>query len=431
MTCLYCGKKLGFFSRYKDTPFCSEEHLRTHQEELERALMERLGSKSVAPNKSLSDLASPDPEAAKSAAETTAPYVSAETTLSPAPKQTQKELKQEARQAAKKESRQESSPSPKQAKASAPMEAPPLAAEAPAPLHEDYLFLLPNPVAALDIENPLIPPASFAIIVQADCCTPSSPASALDLNLPLEATEFELDAQSLLNCIAFGDPAQPAPFDEEGFGEPWVELPVDTDTNFELQADFIVSDEQLPLEYEAAYSAIAHTPMGHRNEIEARTRLRFPYAASQVTSTWNVLPCTEESFAFTIADDWDAIIPETSPAFQLHAAFATPAKIVPFVDVPLTLRSFTRLNLYEAGPEDFGESLTVFAQALADSAGLLADCSASSWDAAVALPGPPTSRNFRPRWQPNRSADRVPPVPFPSLFQFGPVLPPRPESSAG
>jgi hypothetical protein len=57
MTCLYCGKKLGFFSRYKDTPFCSEEHLRTHQDELERALMERLGSKSTAPTKSLSDLA--------------------------------------------------------------------------------------------------------------------------------------------------------------------------------------------------------------------------------------------------------------------------------------------------------------------------------------------------------------------------------------
>jgi hypothetical protein len=43
MTCLYCGKKLGFFSRYKDTPFCSEDHLREHQTELEQALIERLG----------------------------------------------------------------------------------------------------------------------------------------------------------------------------------------------------------------------------------------------------------------------------------------------------------------------------------------------------------------------------------------------------
>src|SRR5436190_2238140 len=71
MTCLYCGKKLGFFSRYKDTPFCTEEHLRSHQDELERALLERLGSKAgslqagkipiEAPEETIQDQAVPTP----------------------------------------------------------------------------------------------------------------------------------------------------------------------------------------------------------------------------------------------------------------------------------------------------------------------------------------------------------------------------------
>ncbi len=431
MTCLYCGKKLGFFSRYKDTPFCSEEHLRTHQEELEKALMERLGSKSVAPNKSLSDLATPEPQQGKSSPSALPPEVSAEPPVPQASKQSQKELKQEARQAAKKEARQESSPTPKTAKPSAAVEASPQASDAPAPLHEDYLFLMLSPLSALNIENPLVPPASFAIIVQADCCTPSLPASTPDIHLPLDSTEFEVDAESLLYGTTFGSPAEPTAFDEDGFGEPWIELPSPADTNLELQSDFIVSGEQIPLEYEAIFTAMLHSPMGNRNEIEPRTRLRFPYAGSQVASTWNVLPKTEESFPLTVAEDWDAVIPSVSPEFRLHAAFALPAEVAPFVTVPLTIKSLIRLNLSAAEAADFGDSLDVFAQALADSAGLSADCSASTWDSTVALPGPSTNRNFRPRWQPARSADRVPPVPFPSLFQIGPVLPPRPESPAG
>ena len=408
MTCLYCGKKLGFFSRYKDTPFCSEEHLRTHQDELERALMERLGSKLVAPAKSLNDLASVESAPTKSLlgleSATRAPQA-------PPPEPPKKVAK------------------PVEEAPAAPP--PPPAPAAPAPLHEDYLFQLPDPVAALSTETPLIPPASFAIIVQADCCTPSSPDYKFDMNFELDDTEFELDSSSLLSSASFAAPPQPTAFEEEGFGEPWVELPRSTQATVELQSDFEISGEPLPLEYEAVSTSLHHTALGQREEIEPRTRLRFPYAASQVSSSWNTLPATDQTFTYTDADEWAPVLPFSAPALEMQSTPAAPAELSPFVDVPLTISALTRLNLDTADTEDFGESLSVFAQRLSENAGITDNFAEGHWAPVLALPGPSTKLTFRPSWQTSRSADRVPPVPFPSLFQLGPVLPPRPESSAG
>ncbi|MCX6611038.1 MAG: hypothetical protein NTW74_09350 [Acidobacteria bacterium] len=235
----------------------------------------------------------------------------------------------------------------------------------------------------------------------------------------------------MLSSVTFAAPPQPNAFEEEGFGEPWVELPTSTELTLELQSDFVVSGEPLPLDYEAVSTSLHHTAMGQRHEIEPRLRLRFPYAASQVTSSWTTLPATDLSFPVTGAEDWDPILPFSAPKLQIESAIAEPADLSPYVDVPLTISALTRLNLDAAEAEDFGDSLAVFAQSLSANAGIASDCAAGYWAPTVALPGPATKLTFRPSWQPYRSADRVPPVPFPSLFQLGPVLPPRPESSAG
>ncbi len=416
MTCLYCGKKLGFFSRYKDTPFCSEEHLRTHQDELEQALMERLGSKSIiTPARSLNDLVNAEAAPTKSLlgleAATRAPEAKPQA-QQPEPQKQTKKLPKVVEEAPK-----------------AP--APPPANPPPAPLHEEFLFQLPDAVAALSIETPLVPPASFAIIVQADCCTPSSPDHRNDFTFSLDVTEFEIDASSLVNTVTFIPPPQPNAFNEEGFGEPWVEFPTATEANLQLPFDLVVSSNPLPLEYEAVSTTLHHTALGQREEIEPRLRLRFPYAASQVTSSWNTLLSTELSFSITSADEWDPILPFSTPKLQIQSAPVAPTELSPFLDVPLTISAMTRLNLDAADAEDFGDSLAVFAQSLSANAALAADCAASYWAPTVALPRPAINLTVRPSWQPSRSADRVPPVPFPSLFQLGPVLPPRSESSAG
>lgn len=420
MTCLYCGKKLGFFSRYKDTPFCSEEHLRTHQEELERALMERLGSKSNAPAKSLNDLVSTEAASTRAALD-----LEATRRVQEAKAEVPQEdaRRTEPPRQVKRAGREAEPPAPPP-----PAPAPP---SAPAPIHEDYLFHLPAAVASLNVETPVIPAASFAIIVQADCCTPTSPELIKNFGFDLDPTEFELDTNSLLKVGTFTNPPQPNAFGEESFGDFWVKLPRDTKAALELQTDFGVSDELLPLEYEAASTSLHHTALGQRNEIDPRPRLRFPYSASQVNSTWNSLASTGLNFAITSAYDWDPILPMTASEVKIESAPAAPLQRSPSVDVPLTINALTRLSLDGADSEDFGDALSVFARSLSANAGIASDCAVGFWASSVALPSPSTELTFRSSWESSRFADRVPPVPFPSLFQLGPVLPPRPESSAG
>jgi hypothetical protein len=411
MTCLYCGKKLGFFSRYKDTPFCSEEHLRTHQDELERALMERLGSKSTAPTKSLSDLANAPAAPLKSLL-----GLEAATRVPEKAEALERVVEEVAPPVQKPEVKVAEE---KQA--------------APAPLHEDYLFELPDPVAALDASTPLVPPSSFAIIVQADCCTPSLPEAKANFGFELDETEFEFDTTSLLRSASFEAPPAPAAFGADGFGEPWVEFPSGSNQSVQNDFDFDPGElgELAPLEYEAVVSTIKHTALGHRDEIEARIRLRYPYAASQVSSNWNGLQEFEQSFPISEASDWAPILPTAAAELTLHEATQSENWIEPHLDVPLSIQALVTHRLDGADSEEFGDSLRVMARQLSATSPASPELGLGHWAPEVALPKAAVSRSFAPKWKQYRSSDQVPPVPFPSLFQLGPVLPPRPESAAG
>ena len=425
MTCLYCGKKLGFFSRYKDTPFCSEEHLRVHQDELERALMERLGSKSVTPARSLRSLDSLVNEAPplKSMVRPEAAARSLE------PATTAKESPKDSKQASDPQPRESK---PKELKVAAPLPPEPVAtpsAPPPPPLYEDYIIEMPSSRPALDARQPLIPPSSFAIIVQADCCTPSSPDPDLNLAFPLDTTEFEIDTSSLLRNCTFAAPELPAAYGEDGFGQDWSRLPVSVSS--EPDSDFALFGDIVPLEYDATSSLLQYNALGRRDELTPRIRLRFPYAASEVSSVWNELPFTDQSYPLSACSDWDPILPSASGQPRIQEPQATQPELTPPHKVKLSIQALANFTLDYAEQQDSSDSLVVLALSLSDSSGLSIDCASSSWAAKTMLPGPSTSWQARSNWQPVRSSDRVPPIPFPSLFQLGPVLPPRPESSAG
>lgn len=409
MTCLYCGKKLGFFSRYKDTPFCSEEHLRIHQDELERALIERLGSKAPAPARSLSDLVEDPPAPLKSMLG----LENAVRTASP-PKPVGSDYKL---------------PEPPPVVEEVPPPAPKPPAE-PAPLYEDFLFELPKPRQLIDVSKPLIPPSSFAIIVQADCCTPSLPDHAPQAGFAPSETEFEIETTSLGEAALEAQPPPPAAFEADGFGEPWVEIP--NKTNLEVEMDFNLAGDFVPLEYEAENSSLHGTAMGHREVIDPRIRLRYPYAASQVTSSWNTLPSFDEVVRWTEAEEWAPVEPVAPTLLESHQdSKDEPAQVTPMLDVPLTIAALTNFNLESADTEDYGTSFYFAARNISPTDGLNTDCATQGWSASLYKPNGSIQKDFRPRWQTSRSADRVPPVSFPSLFQLGPVLPPRPESVAG
>jgi len=411
MTCLHCGKKLGFFSRYKDTPFCSEEHLRTHQDELERALIERLGSKAVAPLRSLSELASVGVSIKPVAAPEEAPRPPIAPKIAPAPPppvavQTMQIVAQKQIEA------------PKEPQFTAP-----------APLYEEYLFMLPVAAPALKPTLPLIPSSSFAIILKAAYRTPEGSNFVASFGFLPAETEFELESASLL-CTAealTGD--LPATFEETSFGEPWVEIPRASPR--EPVVDFELIGEEISLDYEPAYNSLRHTGLGHRNELEPRIRLRFPYAASQVSSAWSELPEAHEAMEFTCGSDWDPIEPAPAPELQVENPFSSNIELSPSLDVKLSISALIHFNLDAAESEDFGSTLSVFARALGSTAGLTADCDAGNWASRVVLPRAIDGGKLSAGWQFKQSKDRVRPVPFPSLFQLGPVLPPRPESSAG
>jgi hypothetical protein len=397
MTCLYCGKKLGFFSRYKDTPFCSEEHLRIHQDELERALMERLGSKAKTPQKPLASLAEPPASAPTS----TKSLLGLEDAVRPV---------------------QAIAPPPPPPPPPAPTPAAPPPPPEAAPLNEDFLFEMPAAQPALEASCPLIPPSSFAIIVQADCCTPQLALPLTGLNFPPADEEFLLEPAPLDSpALAAALPdAHLAPLLEE------ATLPaLPGRSALHVEMDFGLQGDIVPLDYETVLNTIGHSTLGHREEIPPRPRLRYPYAASQVSSVWNLLPQGDTTFAFTSSDEWDAVLP--SAAAQLSASAPESPQIPPSVAVPLTISALTRFQLDGAAEENPGDSLTVLARSLAATPAL-GPTAPGEWQPALALPLSATSLHFQPRWQAARSSTHVPPVSFPSLFQLQPVLPPRPES---
>lgn len=413
MTCLYCGKKLGFFSRFKDTPFCSEEHLRVHQDELERALMERLGSKSVAPARSLESLANEAPPP-KSKMGLESPRA-----MDPVAKASSKESLKESKKAREIKAAPPPAPEPAVKETAAP----------PPPLCEDYIIERPASRPDLDTSLPLIPPSSFAIIVQADCCTPYSPEPVLYPGFPMDDTGFEIDTTSLLNNCTFAPPELPTLYEESDFGKDLIRLPVSVSA--EAKFDFALFGDIVPLEYDAANSTLRQNMLGRRDELEPRIRFRYPYAASEVSSSSKGLPLTDENYSLSDSSDWDPILPAPCSLPQMEEPLATQHELAPQLDVPLSKHALANFSLNRAEPQDTSDALIGFALALPHTDGLSTNCSSSSWAANTILPGPATTRRPRSIWQPTRSTDRVPPIPFPSLFQLGPVLPPRPESVAG
>ena len=397
MTCLYCGKKLGFFSRYKDTPFCSEEHVRVHQDELERALMDRLGSKSIVPARSLEALASESPPLKSMIS-----LESATRSLEPVAK---------------------AAPEPTPVATTI--------APAPPPLYEDYLIRMPASRSALDTSQPFIPLSCFAIIVQADCCTPYSPEPNLNLAFPLETTEFEIDTSGLLAKCTFAPPALPVAFDEAGFSEngEWLRLPASVSSR--LDTGVSIFGDIMPIEYSAATTLIHYNALGHRDELTPRIRHRYPYAASEISSAWNGLSLTGQTYRLSAASEWDPILPSAASLPKIEAPQASQPELAPQFDIPLSIRALANFKLDHAEQQDTSGALAVLAFALSDSAGLTIDCASTTWAAKTILPGLSTSWQSHSNWQHLRASNRVPAVPFPSLFQLGPVLPPRPESSAG
>ncbi len=406
MTCLYCGKKLGFFSRYKDTPFCSEEHVRVHQDELERALMERLGSKPIVPARSLEDL-SREASPLKSMIS----LESATRLLEPVAKAPLKQLKD--------------------IPAREPAPVATTIAPAPPPLYEDYLIRMPASRSALDTSQPFIPLSCFAIIVQADCCTPYSPEPNLNLAFPLETTEFEIDTSGLLANCTFAPPALPVAFDEAGFSEngEWLRVPASVPSR--LDTGVAIFGDIMPLEYSAETTLIHYNAIGHRDELTPRIRHRYPYAASEISSAWNGLHLTGETYRLSTALDWDPIRPFAASLPKIEEPQASQPELAPGLDIPLSIRAHANFKLDHAKQQDASGALAVLAFALCDSASLTIDCASTSWAAKTIFPGLSTSWQSSFNWQHLRGSDRVPAVSFPSLFQLRPVLPARPESSAG
>lgn len=418
MTCLYCGKKLGFFSRYKDTPFCSEEHLRSHQDELEHALMERLGSK--ASNAPALRSGGPVPISerpfGKGAVEldVTANHP---TTIAPALHQGERREHTDRDSSSRDNSNRDSS---NRETATPRQESP-----APAPLCDEFFADFPQSVPALHVSKPLLPSSSFAIIVQADCCTPSTPDFEGRFIMPLSTEDFDLESTSLPQSIfSSADSVMPPAHGAEAFGEPWLLFP--DSGPLELETEFNPSLNLSPLEYDVLPDAPGCKPLGQRDALVPRPRNRFPYAANELASPLNSLEAPILLFDLSAATDWDAIEP-AAVASPTPEPCATTAE--PFTAIPLSIGVPDR-SLCVASAADASACLCFATHPLDGSAGLHLGCADDPWNAAPLLPIPATDRPLMRSWGRADCEDRVPPVPFPSLFQLGPVLPPRPEHSA-
>ncbi len=410
MTCLYCGKKLGFFSRYKDTPFCSEEHLRSHQDELEQALMERLGSKAstiaVRPGNGLVPVA--DRPIGKKIG---SPEYAAEVL--------------ETRSAASDENAGSRVDSRAEARDQVP-------------LYEEFFEDFPMSRAHLRVDKPQVPLSSFAIIVQADCCTPSTPDSEAPLALALEQNDLRVDAARVpqVGWRMEGYGALPQINDVEEFGEAWLLFP-DTGS-LELETYFEPTVDLEPLEYDAvsdgpSSGAQATGALGQRDSIVPRPRNRYPYAASEVASALKVAPTLFGPLNIVSADDWEAI--EPSGGESGWPLLPEAPQVEPYTHVPLSIAALLNMTLATAPHATWSQegapgSLPVLARGLAESAGLQTECASTPMGMTPILPGAGSHRPVLRSWQRNSDEDRVSPLQFPSLFQLGPVLPPRPRVMA-
>jgi hypothetical protein len=510
MTCLYCGKKLGFFSRYKDTPFCSEEHLRLHQDEMERALMERLGSKITAQNSrsevSLSaapeDPEAKSPEPKKKAAAGKSSHFDAPLDMNPASagSSTQAEPSSTGRGSRifpDLDSARDLGPLPA---AERPinknsllgLEPPPPPPPAPirensrdtardrqtandrqteraarkreepedamSPACEEFFEPETAPVSLLDTANPQIPASSFAIIIQADFCTPSLPKPKFDGQPAVVEEEFSLNAESveplqfsteeLLASVELpptadavesfsASPLLPAeskaaiPTISSLAGQPqvdiWDAVPILEDL---LQLNLNLGQAEEPIETSSGEEQLKK-PIGGRPEIPPRPRQRLPLASSVFLKNWGDGLGIAGAFPFTHADEWEGIEPLQSTTYGLSPASEKPGTIEPNLEVPLSLQALAQQAIAEDedGPFEFDP------QGQKPQVGLLAtwqepELHSAVWNNPPALPLSSGKLELRFRIPPSPKARTMQGINFPSLFHLNPVLPPKPEGGA-
>lgn len=508
MTCLYCGKKLGFFSRYKDTPFCSEEHLRAHQDEMERALMERLGSKISAQSgqRELAREESLPPESKRDSKQESKRDSSQEPKTGkgknreplpveegPAHFAAPLDIPQPSARLANASTRRgevrnfpstdaaahELAPIPaaerpidkrsllqdREAQAQAQAQAAERAAaerqtkkrdDEPreGDICEDFFESEHQSIAALDATKPWFAPSTFAIIVQADFCTPSLPEVQLSLQPALVEDEFTLEMDA--SAPEASNVAPPVPASEADFlgaaaalprasggiptgmptvaslaGEPaqevWEAFPAE-ESLFEL--DFATPPAiAAPSAPAPANKRPGALPLlGARPEVPMRPRHRYPYPGSDLQTNWRDPSGELAVHSFTAAEEWGGVEPAPYRNALEDRIAAEKAEIQPQLEVQLSLSALCAQVIREENATPFErDPQTQPVLLLPPNAGLYADSALGDWAASPSLPvaATPWQPSFRfPKSTPARS---MPAVNFPSLFQLNPAMPPRPE----
>jgi hypothetical protein len=491
MTCLYCGKKLGFFSRYKDTPFCSEEHLRAHQDEMERALMERLGSK-ISAHAGKKDLEAPKAEPERAAVglrREEPPRVEPprqevhreETRREEAPRQAPQsgsilglsggghfdaplapaapqrgtprdfrvlEPPQELpllpaserpidknRLLGKKET---AAPPPEPTRAASPSRESAPGGDSPAPLCEDVFEQEIVGEAALDVSKPRIAPTTFAILIQADYCAPTMPDQTLNAVPQLSEHEFALEPASVGGETLQEELPPPTAAEASDFTPQAPELPrlpsIASLTNgplVDIWEAVPPAEGLVELSYEAAGETgtdeNAKRPIGERPSLPLRPRHRYPYAGSELQRQWRA---ADDIIPFTISDEWGGVEPgETGqPKLEAKLTVETPQQQAQ-ISVPLSLVALAAQTVRTDEGAPFERDPAALAgRALDASAGLHAEARFSDWAPQAAKPVGATVWNPVFRYPRSAKSRPMPAVNFPSLFQLAPVLPPRPEA---
>jgi hypothetical protein len=494
MTCLYCGKKLGFFSRYKDTPFCSEEHLRAHQDEMERALMERLGSKisaqagqkEMAREEAAQPATSPEAKTSRGRtreakpAEDSPRHFDAPLDIPPAPAPSARATgsssrRGEVRNFPSSEAAQELALTPASERPidkralleGRDIPPPEKQSEKPAErahkkrddepregnLCEDFFESDHQPIAALDPLKPAFAPSTFAIIVQADFCTPTLPEAQLSFEPAPVEDEFEL----LMDAAAPGllETAPPTPANAEDFraaaphehaelprfsgatptgmptvaslaGAPaediWDAFPTE-ESLFEL--DF---GANLNAGKPAQLSGQISGPLGGRPEIPVRTRHRFPYPGSNLHTSWTDRSDEFGVMSFTESSEWSPVEPGAYRNVLEDRIAAEKADIRPQLEVQLSLHALWAQVIHAESETAFErDPRTQPVRVLSPDAGVHVDSRIGDWAMAPHLPRAATPWHPHFRFPKSNPARPMPAVNFPSLFQLNPAMPPRPE----
>ncbi len=503
MTCLYCGKKLGFFSRYKDTPFCSEEHLRAHQDEMERALMERLGSKISAQSGqrelAREEAAAQDTKPARGKNREKIPALDAPSHNSSSHFDAPLDVPQPSARlanSAPKRGEVRNFPAPDAVTELAPIPAAERPIDkrsllegretAPAEHHtgrvnqhqqeqqhelqleqrrnspsthqdgdpregnicQDFFESEHSAAPALDVTKPWFAPSSFAIIVQADFCTPTLPDAPRAFEPARVEDEFAFEAESAITAqpapaeAQAPPPAEAAEFDAFYTGLPLASgaIPTGMPTIASLTGApaqdiweaFPVEESLFEIELDAppATRQTGAKPLllGGRPEVPMRPRHRYPYPGSDLGTRWNDRSDEFGIFPFTASDEWDGIEPAPYRNPLEDRVAAEKSEIQPQLEVQLSLSALCAQVLRDSEETPFERDPASQPAVFLDAqAGLFSGATLGDWAMQAALP------EARSAWQPHfrfpksAPARPMPAVNFPSLFQLNPAMPPRPE----